>query len=189
MGRDPSCSCPGRDWDKGPAGGPTRAVFMLVGIKRWSIARSFADQQSRARRRVRRAGPRPAPALCGTPARAASGSAGFGEAAPLSSPFGGRAPPEYQLNAGLQASPRPARSSGAPPRAPLWRKVTAPCPEPVASSRPTAHGLSSRVGGVQALGGPSLSPGPDRSANPLSPATSLAAPASPTAKGIDRFLA
>lgn len=85
------------------------------------------------------------PPLCAVRG-AAPGRAESAEASPLCSPFGGGAlseTTEHQLNAGLQPSPlSPARSTGAPPRAPLWDKVTAPpaqspSPAPVPSPKPS----------------------------------------------------
>lgn len=127
---------------------------MLVGIrrrKRRSQRCGSAVQGAPARGAGR---PRPAPALCAVPGRAAPGGAESGEASPLCSPFGGGALPEtteHQLNAGLQPSSFfPSAEHWSSTSCPIMGQghgptAQSPSPAPIPSPKPSFI-LSAGVG-------------------------------------------
>lgn len=182
-GGTPAAAVPRGGRDKGPAGGPARAVFMLVGIKRRKRRSQSCGSAVRGAPARGAGSAPPAPRFVRNP-RLRGGR-------PFVCAFRGRAPPgpaEHQLNAGLQPSPSSQGRSTelhldtpaclgkghAPPPPPQRRR-------PSDSSHPTVRALSPpRWGRVQASGDPSPK-GPDLSRmNPsFSRATSPFPPTSP----------
>lgn len=150
----PAAAVPRGARTKGLLAGLPEPFSCLLGLGAGNVARSGADQQSRARRRVGRARPRPAPALCSP-----------GRGSRQSRVRGGLWPPAL-------SSFRSAEHWSSTSRSLMGQGHGPPSPEPLACPCPIAKALfHPECGGLRALRGPSPSPSLDL--NEMHPAPPL----------------